>query len=63
MLMKKLIGPIRQLLTLDQLPLKGALRDKQLEIVTQAGILVERERIVKVGNWICVQPNFNELIR
>lgn len=60
MLMKKLIGPIRQLLTLDQLPLKGALRDKQLEIVTQAGILVERERIVKVGNWIELKQEYAE---
>ena len=60
MLMKKLIGPIRQVLTLDQLPLKGALRDEQLEIVSQAGILVEGAHIVKVGSWAELNQEFPE---
>ena len=58
--MKKLIGPIRQILTLDQLPLKGALRDEQLEIFTQAGILVEGEYIQKVGSWAELKKEFPE---
>ncbi len=49
--MKKLIGPITQLLTLDKLPLKGALKDEQLEILENAGILMEDEMILEVGNY------------
>jgi imidazolonepropionase len=60
MLMKKLIGPIRQVLTLDQLPLKGALRDEQLEIISQAGILIEGECIQKVGAWAELIQEFPE---
>jgi imidazolonepropionase len=58
--MKKLIGPIRQVLTLDQLPLKGALRDEQLEIFTQAGILMEGEYIQKVGAWTALKKEYPE---
>lgn len=47
--MKKLIGPITQLLTLDKLPLKGALKDEQLEILENAGILMKDEMILEVG--------------
>ncbi len=49
--MKKLIGPITQLLTLDKVPLKGALKDEQLEILENAGILIEDEKILEVGNY------------
>ena len=58
--MKKLIGPFRQVLTLDQLPLKGALHDEQLEILSQAGILIEGEHIVKVGSWAELKQEFPE---
>ena len=58
--MKKLIGPIRQVLTLDQLPLKGALRDEQLEIFTHAGILMEGKYIQKVGSWAELKQEFPE---
>lgn len=47
----KLIGPISQLLTLDHLPLKGALKDEQLEILENAGILIEGEKILEVGDF------------
>ncbi|MBB6325170.1 imidazolonepropionase [Algoriphagus iocasae] len=49
--MKKLIGPISQLLTLDKLPLKGVLQDEQLEILEYAGILMEGEKILEIGNF------------
>ncbi|GAB2495709.1 imidazolonepropionase [Algoriphagus taiwanensis] len=48
---QKLIGPIVQVLTLDHIPLKGALKDDQLEIIEHAGILVEDEKILQVGPW------------
>lgn len=47
----KLIGPISQLLTLDNLPLKGTLKDEQLEILENAGILIEGELILEIGNF------------
>ena len=47
----KLIGPITQVLTLDHLSLKGALKDDQLDIIEQAGILIEGEKILQVGKW------------
>ena len=47
----KLIGPITQLLTLDSLPLKGALKDEQLEILTDAGILVGEDKILEIGDY------------
>ena len=47
----KLIGPISQALTLDHLPLKGALKDDQLEIIEEAGILIEGNKILQVGKW------------
>lgn len=56
----KLIGPITQVLTLDHLHLKGALIDDQLEIVSQAGILIEGEKILQVGNWKTLRPQFPE---
>ncbi len=58
--MKKLIGPITQMLTLDKLPLKGALKDEQLEIIEQAGILIEGDKILMVGNWEKLRKDFPE---
>jgi imidazolonepropionase len=47
----KLIGPITQMLTMDHLPLKGALNDEQLEILENAGILIKGEKILEVGDF------------
>jgi imidazolonepropionase len=47
----KLIGPFRQLLTMDRLPGKGSLSDDQLEIIGNAGILVGGEIIEAVGSF------------
>lgn len=54
----KLIGPITQLVTLERLPLKGALKDEQLEIISQAGILIQGEKILKVGSWPDLKNEF-----
>jgi len=45
----KLIGPITQILTMDHLPLKGALKDEQMEILENCGILIEGEKILEIG--------------
>lgn len=47
----KLIGPITQVVTLNGLPVKGPLKDDQLEIIEQAGILIDGPTILQVGNW------------
>ena len=47
----KLLGPIRQLLTLSGLPLKGALNDQQLEVIENAGIMIQNDRIFAVGEY------------
>lgn len=47
----KLIGPITQVLTLDKLPLKAALKDEELKILKNAGILIEGEKILEIGDF------------
>lgn len=45
----KLIGPFRQLLTMNNLPKKGAIKDEELEVINNAGVLSEDGIILKVG--------------
>jgi imidazolonepropionase len=47
----KLIGPFKQLITMDKLPSKGPLADNQMEIISNAGILVNGELIEAVGEF------------
>jgi len=47
----KLIGPFAQVVTMDGLPLRGALSDDQMEIISQAGILVNGGKIEAVGPY------------
>jgi imidazolonepropionase len=54
----KLIGPITQILTLDQLSLKGAIKDEQLEPISQGGIVVEGKKILKTGIWKTLRQEF-----
>lgn len=42
-------GPFRQLLTMDKLPLKGSLKDVQLEVVEEAGIVHQNGFILEIG--------------
>ncbi|HOO84291.1 MAG TPA: imidazolonepropionase [Prolixibacteraceae bacterium] len=47
----KLIGPFVQLLTMDQMPLKGALSDDQLVIIYNGGVLIDGQTIIEVGTY------------
>ena len=47
----KLIGPFAEVLTLDKLPVRGPLKDEQLQMVKKGGILVKNESILQVGNF------------
>lgn len=48
---RTLIGPFDQLLPLSGLPLKGALKDGQLQIISDGGLLVSNGKIHKVGRF------------
>jgi len=49
--MKVLKGPFTQILPLSGMPLKGALRDDQLQVIPNGGILIENGLILAVGNF------------
>ncbi len=51
MLKAKIIGPFSQLLTMDNIPLKGSVNDTQLEIILNGGVIVCDGKIVKIGNF------------
>jgi imidazolonepropionase len=44
-------GPFSQLLTMDKLPLKGSLKDSQLEILNEAGIAHQKGIILEIGTF------------
>ncbi|MFY0685368.1 MAG: imidazolonepropionase [Balneola sp.] len=46
---KILYGPFKQLLTMNGLPMKGSLKDEQLEVLSDAGIVVEEGKILDLG--------------
>lgn len=47
----QLHGPFTQILPLTGMPLKGALKDDQLQIIPNGGVLVENGLIVSVGDF------------
>lgn len=46
-----LIGPFKQIIPMTRLPLKGALKDSELLILTDGGILIKDTHIVAIGNF------------
>lgn len=52
MILRKLIGPFTELLTMRNLPQKGPISDSDLEVIKQAGVLIEGDYISKVGNFM-----------
>lgn len=51
MIQRKLIGPFTELLTLNNLPVKGPIPDDKLEVIKHAGLLIEGDYIAQVGNF------------
>lgn len=47
--MKNLTGPFTQILPLTGLPLKGALRDEQLQVISNGWVLTNNGRVVTIG--------------
>ncbi|MFY0696487.1 MAG: imidazolonepropionase [Balneola sp.] len=48
---KTLYGPFKQLLTMNGLPLKGPLKDEQLEVLTNAGIVIQDGKVLDLGSY------------
>ena len=57
---KKLIGPFTQLLTMRDLSSKGALSNTELEIISNAGLYVENEYIVEVGDYRQLKEKYQD---
>lgn len=47
----KLVGPFSQLITMNELPDKGPIGDRQLEIVKNGGVIIKNGIIQKVGTF------------
>ncbi len=45
------IGPFSQLLSMRHLPVKGPLKDEQLGIINNAGLIIESGRVVEVNDF------------
>ncbi len=55
----KLIGPFTQILTLNNLPLRGKIADEHLEIIENGGILINDENsIEEVGDYEKLESDF-----
>lgn len=50
------IGPIRQAVTMANLPVKGALKDEQLHVIQEAGILIKDDEIYDIGPYWDLYP-------
>jgi len=49
--MKKIVGPFTQILTLDHLDSRGPIKDEQLEIIADGGVVLEDGIILKIGSF------------
>ena len=54
-----LIGPFKQLLTMHQLPMKGSIKDEQMPVMLNAGILIKGDTIVKVDKFESLKQNLD----
>ena len=49
--MKELVGPFSQIITMANLPERGALIDSGLEIIEDGGLVIEKGKIIEVGDF------------
>lgn len=54
----KISGPFKQIITLNNVPLKGKLQDESLEIISNGGIFTENGIIRKVGDFDSLKQQF-----
>ncbi|MEW7291778.1 imidazolonepropionase [Aquimarina sp. 2304DJ70-9] len=48
----KLIGPISQLISMEKVATKGAIKDEEVSILKDMGILIEGEQIHSIGDYL-----------
>jgi len=54
----KIIGPFRQIVSLDKLPLRGKINDEQIEVIENSAILVNLGKILKIGDYSALSKEF-----
>lgn len=54
-----LIGPFKQIVTMSRLPLKGPIKDNELQIIPDGGILIRNSNIEALGNFETLQEKEN----
>lgn len=54
----KLSGPFSQVVTMSVIPLKGKVKDEQLQVLENAGILTENGEILKIGKYSDLKTEF-----
>lgn len=59
----KLIGPFSQILSLSNIPAKGSVNDEQLEIIESAGLVIDGNTIIKIGNFSSLEREFPSVER
>lgn len=59
---EQVIGPFKQIVTMAQLPVKGALKDESLEIIEDGGVLISDGVIQEVGSFDHLSKSFNDVL-
>jgi len=52
-----LIGPFSQIITMANLPERGAISDNSLEIIEDGGVVIEDGKIIEVGDFLSLSKN------
>ena len=55
--MKELIGPFSQIITMANLPERGAISDNSLEIIEDGGVVIENGKIIEVSDFSLLSKN------
>lgn len=60
--MKQLIGPFKEIITMSDAPLKGALSEDALGLIPNGGVLIEDEKIVNAGDFESLKSQADEVV-
>jgi len=56
-----LIGPFKEIVTMDGLKLKGSIKDEQLQIIRNAGIVIAKDSILDINNFEELKSKYSNL--
>ena len=59
--MKELIGPFSQIITMVNLPERGAIIDNSLELIDDGGVVIEDGKIIEVGDFLSLSKNNSDV--